>query len=110
MRHETYRDGVLISSEEIATPLEDIKRQLTRAVQNHLDSKAYERGYDSIFTACTYDGDPNPMWDAEGKAYKAWRSAVWQYCLQVMIDCESGARPIPAGTELIAELPIFGGV
>lgn len=92
----------------VVTP-EQIQTQLTQAVQNYLDSKARERGYDSIFTACTYAGDPNPTWSAEGTAYKAWRSAVWQYCLTVMAAVQAGTRVIPTESELLAELPVFGG-
>lgn len=89
---------------------EEIQAQLTQAVQTHLDAMAQSRGYDSIFTACTYEGDPNPGWSAEGAAYKAWRSAVWQYCLQVLTDVQNGLRTIPTEAELLAELPVLGGV
>lgn len=107
-------DGITLIAPPVYVPapltLEQIKAQLTLAVQNHLDNKARERGYDSIFTACTYEGDPNPTWSAEGTAYKAWRSQVWQYCLQVLTYVQNGLRPVPTEAGLIAELPIFGGV
>lgn len=90
-----------------APTIEEIKASLIRAIQSHLDAKAQERGYDNIFTACTYVGDINPAWAAEGQAYKIWRSSVWQHCLQVMADVQDGLRAIPAEAQLIAELPIL---
>lgn len=101
---------IIIPEKSLTEQTNEAKSILMASVQNHLDSKVKERGYDSIFTACTYEGDPNPTWSAEGTAYKIWRSAVWQYCLQVMTDVQNGLRPIPTEAGLLAELPVFGGV
>ena len=48
-----------------------------QAVQDRLDSLARAWGYDSIFTAITYMGDPNPVFAAEALALRDWRSATW---------------------------------
>lgn len=80
--------------------------RLTSAVQRHLDATAQARGYDSILSACSYAGAPNPF-QAEGAAFLAWRGVVWATCYQVLADAQAGARPIPADDELIAELPVM---
>lgn len=79
---------------------------LTAAVQSHLDAAARARGYDNIFTACTYADEPAvAQFQAEGKIFRAWRSLVWAYCAQALADVTSGTRIEPSAAELIAELP-----
>lgn len=83
---------------------EDVRAGLVRAVQIHLDATARSRGYDSILSACSYAGAPNP-YRAEGEAYLAWRGAVWAHGYQVLRDVQANSRPVPTAAELIAELP-----
>jgi hypothetical protein len=87
-----------------APPPEQIKYQLTWAVQRHLDTKARERNYDNIVSACSYAAAANPFQD-EGLAFLGWRSMVWAYCYQVLADVEAQLRPVPTEAELLAELP-----
>lgn len=75
------------------------------AVQNLLDSTARARGYDHIISLCSYAGDPNPRWDAEGQAGRVWRSAVWQSCAETLSAVLSGTREAPTKDELIESLP-----
>lgn len=83
-----------------------IQERLEEAVQAHLDDKARERGYSNIFTAVTYADEPAvSQFQAEGQAYRAWRSQVWAYCYQALADVQQGLRPIPTAEELVAELP-----
>ncbi len=83
---------------------EQIKQQLTLAVQMHLDEKARERNYDNIVSACSYAAAVNPFQE-EGLAYLNWRSSVWAYCYTVLAEVEAQTRPVPTAEELIAELP-----
>lgn len=76
------------------------------AVQSHLDATAQAAGYDNIHTACTYADEPAvAKFQAEGQAFRAWRSLVWAHCHQVLADVQAGVRGIPSAAELIAELP-----
>ena len=91
-----------------ATPAA-IQKNLTMAVQNHMDSTAKARGYDNLVSVITYADEPIiPKFQAEGVAFRAWRSLVWDYCYQVLLDAEAGRRTVPTGEELIAELPELG--
>ncbi len=83
---------------------DEIKAQLTWAVQRHLDTKAQERNYDNIVSACSYAAAVNPFQE-EGLAYLNWRSSVWAYCYTVLAEVEAQTRPVPTAEELIAELP-----
>ncbi len=78
--------------------------RLEAAVQKYMDSKAQERGYDSILSASSYAGFTNPF-QAEGQAFIKWRGAVWAYCYQELAKVQAGQRAVPTEAGLIAELP-----
>lgn len=80
-------------------------RQMTAAVQRHMDSVAAERNYDGIQSAALRAALPNSPFHAEGVAYGEWMDACWSHCYQVMADVEGGLREQPSIEELIAELP-----
>lgn len=84
---------------------DEVKQQLIQSVQGKLDSTAQAKGYDNILSACSYDNDPNPVFAADSIAFKAWRSAVWTYCYQVLDDVQQMKRSVPTVEELISELP-----
>lgn len=82
-------------------------QKISIAVQKYMDSKAQERNYDNILSACTYTNSTNTTFAAEGQACLNWRDAVWAKCYEIMFDVQSGIRPIPSEVEVISELPVF---
>ncbi|MGE8632107.1 MAG: hypothetical protein ACN6P8_01220, partial [Achromobacter piechaudii] len=85
---------------------EEIKASKVVLVQAHMDSAAQAMNYDSIANAITYAEEPAvPKFQAEGLAFRAWRSHVWARCYAILAEFESGARGIPSDDELIAALP-----
>ena len=84
----------------------DTKTQLIAAVQRFMDAKAKEHGYDDIFTAVTYAEESTvAKFQAEGKAFRKWRSAVWAFCYAYLDEVTAGTKPVPTEAELIALLP-----
>lgn len=82
------------------------KESLISAVQSFLDGTARECGYDDIKSAVTYAEEPAvPKFQAEGQAFRVWRSLVWAYCYQALEDALQGKRTVPTAAELVAELP-----
>lgn len=81
------------------------QNQLTAAVQHVLDSKAQELNYDSCLSVCSYIDTGVPKFDAEGRAFRTWRSAVWAKGYEILAQVQAGQRAIPTEAELIAELP-----
>lgn len=78
----------------------------TVAVQNALDAAAFAAGYDDIKSAVTYADEPSvPSFQAEGQAFRLWRSLCWQYCIDQHALVMTGQRTAPTVEELIAELP-----
>lgn len=82
-----------------------IQKQLTDAVQHVLDTKAQDLLYDNCLSVCSYIDTGVAKFDAEGKAFRAWRSAVWAKGYEILAQVQSGERAIPTEEELIAELP-----
>lgn len=84
------------------------KQDFTNAIQAHLDITARGRNYDSIQSAITYRGDPNPQFAAEADALFEWRSAVWTYAMEQLAAVEAGEREVPETAEaFIEQLPPF---
>lgn len=77
------------------------------AVQEFVDAKARERGYDSILSAISYRGDDNPQFAAEAEALFAWRSAVWTFATAELAKAVAGERGIPPIDAFLGELPAF---
>ena len=84
---------------------EELQKQLTDVVQHVLDSKAQELNYDSCLSVCSYIDTGVDKFDAEGKSFRAWRSAVWAKGYEILAEVQEGKREIPTEEELIAELP-----
>lgn len=83
-----------------------LSARATDAVQRHMDASAKAAGYDDIKSAVTYADEPAVLrFQAEGQAFRAWRSLCWAKCYEVQADVEAGNRQIPTEAQLIAELP-----
>lgn len=79
------------------------------AVQRHMDALAVSFGYDNLISVITYAEEPAvPRYQAEGQAFRAWRSACWLACEQMLAAVKAGERSAPTHAELIAELPELG--
>jgi hypothetical protein len=91
-----------IPPEEVEAAL---KKAVAQAVQRHLDTAVAPRGYSSAAAAISYIGDPNHVWDAEGRAVLSWRSAVWQTCFAALDAVVAGLRAPLTPAEMVAELP-----
>lgn len=89
-----------------APTAEQLAADRVASVAAHMDTAAQALSYDDIRAVVTYADEPAvPKFQAEGRAFRAWRSLVWAHCYQVLDDVQAGRRPIPSAAELIAELP-----
>lgn len=99
---------VVSEGEEHPVNTPPTEQDYTNAIQAQLDATARERNYDSIQTAVTYRGDPNPQYAAEGEALFNWRSEVWTYATEQLSAVKQGERAAPASVSaFITELPGF---
>lgn len=83
-----------------------IEMQKITLVQAHMDAQARAIRYADIATACSYaEESAVPKFQAEGQAFRIWRSLVWADCYSIMNEVIAGDRAIPTDEELIAALP-----
>ena len=87
---------------------EDEQTRLMNVVQSYMDTMAQGFGYDTIASAITYAEEPSVQkFQDEGKAFRAWRSLVWNCCHNLLEEVQGGKRSIPDEQQLIALLPLF---
>ena len=85
---------------------EQTQAQMAAAVQAYMDASARTRGYDSLLSAVSYaDEAAVATFQAEGKAFRAWRSGVWATCYSVLAEVQAGKRAVPSAEQLIGLLP-----
>lgn len=97
----------VLQAPQPATP-EQIIEAMRTAIQAHMDAAAQGYGYDDVKAAVTYADEPAvPKFQAEGQAFRAWRSLVWAHAYGVLDEVQAGTRPQPTVEELLAELPVL---
>lgn len=90
------------TAEELAAALQ---AQYTALIQSMLDKEAQKLGYDNCNSVCTYVDTGVAKFDAEGVAFRKWRSAVWAKGYELLAEVQAGTRPIPTEEELVELLP-----
>ncbi|MFJ5297503.1 hypothetical protein ACIQAL_13370 [Pseudomonas sp. NPDC088368] len=86
--------------------VEAVISRYEEAVQNQLDSAAKGRGYDSLFTAISYAEEPAvPRFQADGQAFRRWRSLVWDYAHTELNAVLAGEKPQPDLDTFLVGMP-----
>lgn len=83
------------------------KFYISQAVNQHIDATVAQREYNSIDSMPKYLPSTNARYAAEAAAAVAWCTAVWEKVEEIQNEVQSGQRPIPSVTEVIAELPVI---
>ncbi|MNQ78445.1 hypothetical protein D3C85_933550 [compost metagenome] len=89
-------------------PLSDKDTMLLYAsgIQALLDDTAKAAGYDDIYTAVTYAEEPTVVkFQNDGRAFRKWRSLVWDYTYAQLELVLNGQRTKPTVEEFLLELP-----
>lgn len=106
---KTVQIGDLYDGQSFSTKTTDegmIQTLFESAIQDLLDQSAKNKGYDSIFTAISYAEEPSvAKFQNDGRAFRSWRSQVWEYAYQELAKVKAGERPTPELTEFLSELP-----
>lgn len=91
----------------LATP--DAIEQMRAGVRTHLDAVARAQDFDGIDEAVSYADEPTvPLYQALGKALRAWRSAVWFAFDRLLAEIKADVTPMPADADaLFAHIPKF---
>ncbi|MCL4555754.1 MAG: hypothetical protein M1572_02545 [Gammaproteobacteria bacterium] len=105
----SYVDGKLLPPPELIKTPEQIKKEITDATSERLNSFAQTRNYDSILSACTYATSSVLQFAKEGQYCVNMRDATWGKLYQIMQEVEAGTRVMPAEYgDIEAELPVLG--
>lgn len=89
-----------------ARNIQRLTKELTDAIQTHLDATVRSRGYDSVVSCASYAASTNPIFSTEAQAAIAWRDTVWSYFYAELEKVQVGARTMPSDSQsFITELP-----
>lgn len=89
--------------EQIQASIQD---SFESAVQSLHDTTAQKYGYDSIRSAISYADDPTVAeFQAEGQAFRTWRSLCWQYAYAQLAAVKAGTISVPSLADFLARLP-----
>lgn len=85
---------------------QELIKRFRSAIQSWMDSEAIKLGYDNILSVCSYINTGNLKFDAEGEAFRQWRSAVWSKGYELIDEVIAGNRGVPDNpADVIALLP-----
>jgi hypothetical protein len=100
-----YKDNQFINP-NLTT--QDLLSEIVNQAQNLLNTKALERGYDSILSLCTYATDPDSQLSKEGQDGVRWRSQTWSFLKQYQVEISNGSKPVPTSVkEVLDQLPVM---
>lgn len=92
--------------EELAERKQQIKAEITDAVQARLDTFAAARGYDNIVSACSYATSAHAKYGPEGRCCVGAREATWDALFAIEAAVVAGEREMPRSyDDIAAELP-----
>jgi hypothetical protein len=97
---DMYVDGVFTAP---VPDMAEIEMRKVAVVQSHMDEAARALRFDSLANAITYAEEPAvPLFQAQGRALRAWRSLVWEASYSILDAVKAGTRAIPEDAELLA--------
>ena len=94
------------SEEEIAERREGLMAAFQAAVDNHIETTAQSRDYNSAAHLVGYINSTVPPWKAEAETFIAWRDQVWLFVFEKLAQVEAGEIEAPSSPEaLIGWIP-----
>lgn len=64
--------------------------EIVAMVQNLIDETAQQKRYDDGLSCVSYEGDPDPEFNADAVAFKAWRGCCWRTCYNILNSVTAG--------------------
>lgn len=103
------------TAEDIAADYAKLLKEISYAIESHLDAKATEYRYDNIMSARSYAGiqlsgtetTEELRQNAEAVKLAQWARKVWAVVALIEADISAGIRPMPTVDEAIGLLPII---
>lgn len=112
----TWNGSAVVAKPAVPEPVsEALLRHYDAVVQGRLDAVARAFGYGDpnrpevspMLHAISYSEEPAvPKFQAEGRLLRAWRSRYWAATWPILQAVQAGQRPVPAVSDLLAELDV----
>ncbi len=87
--------------------LKNIQNKVESELRLLIEAKPRERGYDNIFTLCSYVTSSNSQWQAEANAFISWRDSVFIYAYDILVQVQSQQISAPTIEEFMLGLPLL---
>ncbi len=100
-----------IDFSKVITPADRLRseyKQIEAGVDAWLDTTVKARGYGSMTSCVSYAGDPDPAFDLEGTAARAWRSAVYRRLYELQDEQPVGIHTLSQIIPLLPQPQDFG--
>ena len=97
--------GPIPSEYALTLPPETREQKLTKlkiAVQNYIELKAQEKGYDSAISCISYSDSTIATWKSEAIRFGAWRDQVWVF---YQSKKEFEGSTVPEFEKFVTDLP-----
>lgn len=112
-RAELIGGKILFDTDIDVAKMEALEKEYTVQVQKMLDEAAYALGYTgeneqvagACNSVCTYIDTGVAKFDAEGKQFRKWRSAIWARGYELLDEVKAGMRAVPTPEKLPSLLP-----
>lgn len=85
----------------------ETKTTYEKALEDHMNKKANERGYTTIHTASLRAALVNSPYHAEGVAYGTWMDMCNTKGYEILSQVQAGTISLPTKEEFIAMLPVL---
>jgi len=96
----------LITAEaKTASAIATHRTQYSAAVEAHIEAVAQSRQFSGASSLASYTASTNLVWQAEARAFIAWRDAVWVSALAQMDALQQSGAVWPPVATLLADLP-----
>lgn len=103
----TAAENMAVDTEYGVLVFEETKTTYEKALEEHLDKKANERGYTTIHTASLRAAMVNSPYHAEGLVYGAWMDACNAKGYEVLAQVQAGTIALPTVEDFILMLPVL---
>jgi len=96
-----------VDTEYQALVFTETKTTYEKALEDHMNKKANERGYTTIHTASLRAALVNSPYHAEGLVYGTWMDLCNAKGYEILTQVQTGTIALPNETDFISMLPVL---
>lgn len=85
-----YLKGYEPAAETREEMIDRRQTEIVNMVQNIIDETAQQKRYDDGISCVSYEGDPDPEFNSDAVAFKAWRGRCWRTCYNILNSVTAG--------------------